>query len=255
MARDDTVTFALEGDITLPTFRAAIDRFERLVASLTEEIAAEARIRWVIADLGTGSATATVRAVPGTAGAEAQIDRVVESYLAVGKALAAGETPGFAPDVQEAAWEVASVVNGEVEAVRFETAIADAVLTSAPEPATAPERAPPRVAFGGVRGRVQTLSSRGRLRFTLYDALYDKAVSCYLAEGQEDIMRDAWGHVALVEGWVTRDPATDRPLSIRGIERVTLLPEGDPHGYRRARGAVLGRELPEAIIRRLRDGD
>jgi hypothetical protein len=106
-----------------------------------------------------------------------------------------------------------------------------------------------------VRGRVQTLSSRGRLRFTLYDALYDKAVSCYLAEGQEDIMRDAWGHVALVEGWVTRDPATDRPLSIRGIERVTLLPEGDPHGYRRARGAVLGRELPEAIIRRLRDGD
>ena len=79
------------------------------------------------------------------------------------------------------------------------------------------------VAYGGVTGRIQTLSSRGGLRFTLFDTLFDRAVSCYLAEGQEELMRDVWGRMAVVEGLVTRDRATGRPQVIRSVRGVTVV--------------------------------
>lgn len=101
---------------------------------------------------------------------------------------------------------------------------------------------------------MQTLSSRGGLRFTLYDLLHDKAVSCYLAEGYEEIMRDLWGKIATVEGLVTRDPLSGRPLAVRQITTVTPKPDL-PISYRDARGAApsLTGLLPEHPIRRLRD--
>jgi hypothetical protein len=54
MAGDDTITFALDGEISLSTFRTAVDRFDRLVGSLTEELAPQARIRWVVEGLEAG---------------------------------------------------------------------------------------------------------------------------------------------------------------------------------------------------------
>jgi hypothetical protein len=111
-------------------------------------------------------------------------------------------------------------------------------------------------AYGGIEGRVQTLSSRGSLRFTLYDLLHDRAVSCYLASGAEETMRDVWGKLALVEGWVKRDAQTGRPITVRQIRNVTLLAEYPPASYKDARGAVKrqpGQMRGEEIIRRLRD--
>ena len=85
--------------------------------------------------------------------------------------------------------------------------------------------------------------------------MHDRAVSCYVAEGHEAIMRDLWDKRAIVEGLVTREPNTGRPMSIRGVTTVRLLDdkEGD---YRDARGVVpfAGGPSPEEIIRRLRDG-
>jgi hypothetical protein len=112
------------------------------------------------------------------------------------------------------------------------------------------------MAFGAVEGRVQTLSSRGGLRFTLYDSLHDRAVSCYLAEGHEDIMRDAWGRLAVVQGLVKRDPRTGRPVTIREVRSVELLGERSPHDYKRARAAIPlpeGARRAEDVIRQLRD--
>ena len=89
-----------------------------------------------------------------------------------------------------------------------------------------------------MEGRIETVTRRKGLRFTLYDSLDDKAVSCYLEDGQEKLMRGAWGRRALVEGWVSRDPATGRPLTIRRVSHVELLPDVESGGYRRARGVV-----------------
>lgn len=82
----------------------------------------------------------------------------------------------------------------------------------------------------------------------------DKAVSCYLAEGYEEIMRGVWGKIATVEGLVTRDPLSGRPLAVRHITKVTPKPDRRI-SYRDARGAApsLTGLTPEDAIRRLRD--
>lgn len=51
-------------------------------------------------------------------------------------------------------------------------------------------------AYSAIEGVVQTLTSRRGLRFTLFDSLHDQAVSCYLEDGQEELMRGVWGRRA-----------------------------------------------------------
>jgi hypothetical protein len=111
-------------------------------------------------------------------------------------------------------------------------------------------------AFGAIEGRVETLRSRSRLSFTLYDSLDDQAVTCYLRPEQQELVRDAWNRRVVVEGWIKRDSTTGRPVEINQIERITILPEVVPGSYRRARAilpALPGAEAPEVVIRRLRD--
>jgi len=111
-------------------------------------------------------------------------------------------------------------------------------------------------AYGAVEGRVQTVTSRRGLRFTLYDSLYDHAVSCYLGEKQEELMRGVWGRRAVVEGWISRDPISGRPVAIRRIFNVTVLPDVAPGSYEKARGALPydpADVAPEERVRQVRD--
>jgi len=86
---------------------------------------------------------------------------------------------------------------GRVEALRYETAEIDAVISAEPEDRP---RSTVIEAYGAIEGRVQTLSRHGGLRFTLYDTLNNRAVSCYLAEDfDQELMRNAWGRRAIVE--------------------------------------------------------
>jgi hypothetical protein len=152
------------------------------------------------------------------------------------------------------------LVGDDLEAIRFETADDEATLRE-PAPADAPAATPPRnrPTYGAVTGRVQTLSKRSGLRFTLYDTLNDRAVSCYLAEGSEPTMVDVWGKVATVEGWVSRDPISGRPLAVRRITNVEAVEdEGALDGYQRARGVLHrrpGTPRAEERLRTLRDGE
>ena len=111
-------------------------------------------------------------------------------------------------------------------------------------------------AYGAVEGRIETLTRRKGLRFTLYDTLNDKAVSCYLEEGHEVLMRGAWGRRAIVEGWVGRDPVTGRPLTIRRVRHIEILSDAESGTYRRARGVVpVGADglSAEDAVRRVRN--
>lgn len=110
--------------------------------------------------------------------------------------------------------------------------------------------------FGAIEGRIQTFPGRSSLRFTLFDALDVRAVSCSLREGREEVLDGAWDRRVIVEGWVSRDPDTGRPVTIQDIERVTLVAETAPGAFRAARGVVKvtgDALLPEDAIRRLRD--
>jgi hypothetical protein len=260
----DTVTLALSGEVSLALFANAVKRFVALVEGIAADAAAS-DVKWVVDELSAGSLLAVARGI----GATEKVERCVRTYGEVGVALERGDPlMRFSPRIRTAAYALRRIPGGEVDHVRLETPEREAIirrdtgrrvgragLVRVTQPPLDTGIRPATAAFGAIEGRVQTLSNRGGLRFTLYDTLNDKAVSCYLADGHEDVMRDAWGRRAVVEGWVSRDPMSGRPLAVRKVKNVAIVSEREPGSYRDARGvspSVTGL-TPEQAIRRLRD--
>jgi len=244
----DTVTLVLAGDVPVEQFSTAVSGLATLLQELTHELADEQRIRWSIDQLDSGSATIAVRGYA-EAGPDI-VERVVHAYEAVGRALAKGDHVPFPGLIRDSAYQIVGVLNGDVDSITFETPDVDYIVAA--RPPTLPQLAEPRrlevpVAYGAVQGRLQTLSSRGRLRFTLYELVHDKAVSCYLRKGDEDLVRERWGRLVTVEGYISRDPLSGRPLAIRRIKAVRDLAEGDDSDYQRARGVLRGKPSPLTV--------
>jgi hypothetical protein len=253
----DTVTLALDGTVSLSAFSAAVSRLDALVAALAVDARVEGVV-WQIDGLDYSSAITTARGVPENGTKPDEIARVVRAYLEVGQALEQGNTIPFSANVRKEAQGIAAILQrSAVEAIRFETAESDAIIRKPATVIAVPEVSVKReAAYGAVTGRVQTLTSRNSLRFILYDHIHDRAVSCYLVEGRESMMRQMWDRVATVEGWVSRDPKTGRPLTVRRVSNVAALTEVEPQDYQKARGALPLKEgdpLPEVSTRRLRD--
>lgn len=253
----DTITLALDGTVSLSDFASAVSHFNALVAALAVNAKVE-HVTWQLDRLDYSSAITTTRGVSENGTQPEQIDRVVRAYLEVGQALEQGTTIPYPTTVRKEAQGIADILrHPSIEAIRFETAEAEAIIRTQPVMATVPATARDREeAYGAVTGRIQTLTSRNSLRFTLYDHINERAVSCYLGEGREAMMREMWDRIATVEGWVSRDPVSGRPLTVRRVSNVTPLAEVAPQEYRRARGALPGKEgdaLPEELTRRLRD--
>lgn len=252
----DILTLKLEGEVTLPDFAAAMTHLHGIVGKLSAKIPGSEGVEWIVYDLAAGSATAALR---GRGRAEI-VDLLVRSYEGMAVDLEAGRIADLPPDIAQEAIQLTHILNGKVTGIHFETDRVDALIRHRIEQTTTVDLlqiSPPEKiqAYGAVEGKVQTLESRGGLRFTLYDTLYDRAVGCYVEKGYEDVMREIWGRLAIVEGMVRRDAETGRPLTIRGVRKIEVIPEGEPGAYRRARGALPSnsKELPEAILRRLRD--
>jgi len=252
----DTVTLQLRGDdIRIEAFAQAIDHLSLLIGELSKAAGANG-LRWEVSSLEAGSATTQIRAAPNGFAPE-QVDEVVRSYLQVGKALSEDMIVPFSPEVQKHALAIAEVLDEGVEGILFETPEDEALVSHVVDEVHAPRQVAQRQtkAFGAVTGRIQTLSSRNALTFTLYDRLHDRAVRCYLKEGQENLVEDGWNKMATVVGWVTRDGDSGRPVNVRKIEAVDFL-TGDPQGFQRARGMLPADPeglSPEERIRRMRD--
>ncbi|MCY4085407.1 MAG: hypothetical protein OXG37_00610 [Actinomycetia bacterium] len=246
---NDTVTLALDGDVSLDVFASAAKDLAALINALSSEIAGQDRPQWTVQYLDGGSATMTF----GARGSEEEtIKKVIRGFATVGRSLESGEAIPYSQKVESAARGLTAALNGAVTAVRFETSeVAAAVKSSAYVEA---ERS--LQAYGAVEGRVQTLTSRGGLNFVLYDSVYGRAVRCFLEPGREETMRGAWDRRAVVEGWVSRDPISGRPVSVRKVSTLSLLDEVEHGSFRKARGAVPRREgdsLPEETVRIMRD--
>jgi hypothetical protein len=258
---DDSLTLALTGDdIPLADFAVAVSRFRSLVDALTAEVATGSDIEWVLTALDFSSAITTVRGRTTKADADGQVQRVIRAYEEAGDAVVRGVPIPYSSKVAGEVVALTSLINGKIKSIRLETAEREIIVltphTAQPAAVTVALAPAGGGSYGAVEGRVQTLTNRGALRFTLYDTLNDRAVACYLAEGREDLMRDVWGKRAIVEGWVQRDPLTGRALSVRRVSEITVLPENEPGSYRAARGILPlrpGDLLPEVMVRRLRD--
>lgn len=248
---NDRIILVLSGEVTLDDFSIAISKLKGLMYTLSKEVAMGAEIEWIIEELSTSDATTIVRGV----GSEEEVGSVVKAYEKVGKALQEQEEIPFSPAVIDEANGLVNILNEKVRSIRFETDDMEALILSAPAYRVEEERVSIE-SYGAIEGRIHMLSSRRGLRFTLYDLLYDEDVACYLQPGQEEIMRDAWGKIVIVEGWVRRDPITGRPITIRRVSNVDILEEGERGDYKKARGILPfdPENMPEDVIRRLRDG-
>ena len=247
---DHSLTFALDGDVSLDDLHEAITNLRALVRALSSEVASKETIDWSVADLSGGSASATLS---GVSDAPDAVVRVITAYGAVGTALEQRRPIPYSDRVNRAAQSLAGLVHGSIHAARFETASETAIVT---DPALADVPKHPVSALGTVEGRVQTLTSRDRLRFTLYDTIHDKAVACYVAEEQQDLLRGIWDRRAVVHGWVTRDPISGRPLTVRRVSAIEAPRDVQRGSYIHARGVVTplpGAPAPEVTVRRMRD--
>lgn len=247
---NDTLTFALEGEVPLDLFARAMGHLTELVSSLSREVAPDADIEWVVTALEAGSAEATVLGM--CVDAE-PVERVVSAYGAVGSALSLSKAIPYSTNVARHARALTDILNGKITRLRFETDQAYAEVTKTVQEKREPTAQP---AWGTVKGTVQTLTNRRRVFFTLYDALFDQAVRCFLGSGREDQMRNAWGRRVRVTGRVVRDPTYGRPVEVREVIDVEILDDTPKNGLRDARGALPlppGSEKPETMLRRMRD--
>ena len=240
----DTVTFALGGHVKIQELAKGIIALQRFITALTHT----ADVAWVVEDLHPGSAVATLR---GVADDPAKVERVVNDYGDIGGLLERQENLQYGRRIIQAAEAIRNLAQ-TVEYVRMETADDDYKIYGHGRV----EKQNRTKSVGAITGRVQTLSNRGSLRFNLYDLVHDQAIGCYLLQGQEELMREAWGRRARVSGSISREMPDGRPVAIRQILNVEILEDIAPGSYRLARGAVpwnVTGKLPEEIIRQLRD--
>ncbi|MGB7291960.1 MAG: hypothetical protein WBD99_07300 [Thermodesulfobacteriota bacterium] len=249
----DVMRLALEGEITLKNFSKAIDEFEGLIEDLTKEVAKEIEIEWIIQDLESSSAIVTAQGIATDLNA---IERVINAYEIIGEYIIGGRQIPYSSKVAKRANSLIGMVNEKITAIRFETQEGEWVISGKDK--ITGEYHPISYSLGTVKGRIQAISERRNLTFTLWDSLFDKPVRCYLDEGYKEKMREIWGKIARISGKVGRKPDTGMPISIRdvtGIEVVDGVAQGT---YKKARGvfsSVSDAEKPEEIIRKLRDAD
>ena len=202
----NTLTFELGGRVEIADFANGVAAFQRLVTALTPR---NAGVAWVVEDLQPGSAVVTIR---GESDDPVAVERIVDSYEKIGAALSWHEDlPQLNQRAKTASYAIRDLT-GATDYVRFETPDIDYTIY---RNGHTPSRPAPTVSIGAITGTIQTLSNRGGLRFNLYDTLHDKAVACYLAPGQEELMREAWGQRARVSGRVSthsgKHPPVGRP--------------------------------------------
>jgi hypothetical protein len=245
------VTFRLDGEVTVAKLSDAFDRFAKVLDELERNRGAH--LRWIVADLSYGSALATARAEPTDEDSARLVPMIIDDFMVSARQVKSGDVDGTGK-LLRLVRDLAGIAD-QTNRVVLETADDEVIFDGPSEPlhGRAVDEPQTTKSLGTVRGRVETLSHRRGLRFTLYELASDRAVSCYLQGDHEEIMRDSWGRVADVTGLVSRDARTGRPYSIRRVTRVDIVDEGSSAEYRQARGAIGGSEPAEAIVRRIRD--
>ena len=247
----NTVTLKLNGDVTLSDFSKVMNHLTTLIEELTTEIGEQAEVEWEIAKLESGSATAVVI---GKSHNEFAVDKIVQAYEVIGQSITNKKPIPYSETIAYEARAITQVINGKIISVEMGTNDYQTVIEESV--ADQPQEEGKEYSYGAVTGWVETLSKRGRMRFVLYDTIFDKAVTCYLAKNQEGLMLDAWDKKIAVAGKVYREPSTGRPYQVRDVYYIEQKGVSPPGSFMRAQGIVPwreGDELPEEIIRRYRD--
>jgi len=247
----NTLTLVLEGDISLDNFAKALKELNGLIEELSKELAPGINIEWIIEQLFSSSANTTVQ---GIALEPEPIERIINAYETIGEYLSKGDEVPYSSPIRQRVQSLTNVINENITAMRLQTEGTDwFVSTRATEEGKIPKL---NYNFGTVKGRAHSLTDRKKLSFTLWDSLFDKPVTCYFSEEQNEIVRNIWRKKVVISGRIGRNHKTGFPVIIRDITDITIIEDVEPGSYKRAKGAMPWKEedeLPEEIIRKLRD--
>ena len=118
----DTLTLALNGDVTLQDFSKAMNHFKEIVSGLKEDIAPDSDIDWYIDKLEAGSATAVIRGVPITDNDIPSIKNIGTAFADIGRRIVHGETLTFNTTVINAVTSLRKMINGRISSINFQAA-------------------------------------------------------------------------------------------------------------------------------------
>jgi len=246
----DKLTLRLNGEIPLELFSQAINNLNILIKALSNEIDSKADIEWEIIELESGSATTVIE---GKSTDIETVEKIIAAYAAIGAALQNNRPIPYPNKIVKKAKAITNILNGKISSIEFITDKDTFHITSSSEKAIDETKV---FTAGAINGHVETLSSRKNLRFILYDALFDRAVTCFFDEELSNIVRDIWGKYVRVTGMIMRDIKTARPLEIHNIKEIIKLPDPVHGSFKSVRGLLPwkpGDELSDQTIRRLRD--
>ena len=233
----NTLTLALNGDVTLQEFSKAMNQFKEIVSGLKEDVAPASDIDWYIDKLKTGSATAIIRGVPTTSSDIQAIRNIGDAYADIGRRIVHGETLTFNATVISAVTNLRKMINGRISSINIEAS--GKKYTVKRHAIFSPQKTYWNTeTFGCARGRVQSISDRQYLHFTLYDYNDDHPIFCSLPESQREKMRGIWGRLVYVEGTIIRDEDNDQITSISNISNIEIIGEKKPKAWRQALGCL-----------------
>ena len=246
----NTISLKLNGDVPLAEFSKAMGHLSALIEELTKDVSGKVEIEWEIARLEGGSATAVIA---GRSYDETAVEKVVQAYEVIGEAIEKDEPIPYSTSIADEARAITQILNGKITSIEMSTEDFGVSIEKSLEIEGEYDK---EYSYGTVTGTVETLSKHGRLRFVLYDSLFNRAVICYLNQDQHSLMLDAWDKRVTVAGKVFRDHVTGRPIEIRDISYVEPRKEVPPGSFMKVEGVIPwkeGDEYPEEIIRRYRD--
>lgn len=248
---DKRITIAYEGIVHLAEFESLVTNFKSLVNNLSREVANASNIEWEIAELNAGSAFLTVEGHHPDAD---KVPTVVNAWASMGASLQRGEAIPYSDTIKESVDGLLQPLNGKVSAARWGTVNAEYKITRSQVVRQLPS-AGTVYTLGIVKGRVQTITTRNKLQFTLFDHLSNNAVYCQLDPQMKEEIRKYWDEEVLVSGQVERNLRTGLAKSIRQVTAIERAPKVDPEAYKKTRGllAWMGDEPAEKLIRRVRD--
>lgn len=257
----DTVMLKVQGTVTIPEYARALALMSRMLAALTKFRAGTGALSWEVESLSGTSANTLARGNPRRHGKIVQLRQVVTDWAVVGDKMRTGAPAREYPEDVQAACEgfreLVSNDRTEITKLWFENPLREVPVLRLVDRRPDPE-ADLMVSYGSVRGWVEAITKHAGLRFTLYDRLHHKAVSCYVAEGNQELLRNLWGRYVAVEGIVRRERESGRVISVREIVHAAPEKEGKPDAWRAAVGCAPSKPgdiSSEEAIRRVRDRD
>lgn len=248
---DSSVTLTLEGNPTLPLFAEALEGLSDTLNALSRQIGDET-VEWVVENLEIGSTITTIRGYSNVTEIVTQTTAaLIETAHVADHGLSSSV---LAQPVAAAVRKLTRVLDGVVPALSLASGSEEVRITA---PNSTLARRPERVtAFGSLTGTVQMLSQTRGLHFRIVDETYGSSVPGKFREEITEDMRSVWGGRAIVQGLVTRDRRTGRPIAITEVRNVMPAQEVEPGAFLRAKGALeLSPKIgpSEAFVRRLRD--